>query len=316
MTLLDTKQRIRHQRGFDRIFYASPSEVREILMVRGGAGSYVDAPARRMALHDDGSIGGKRQASNDELLFEFSGANMATMQNEDLSSVNIGGGSQSAEYVFIIFPELREFDGIFLGASQINIWAAVHSSGDSTNTFDGTFTQRISNFDDSATGTLTAYRTEITSLAVSNVRMVRANYASTGSSKNVVAYHIYGEISAAESPDRLLWFDDDDDLEFSKPQDYGDKPRGSAEDHIVYLKNNSASLSANSVQVTAQDLFGGSGGWLTFNDGTGFSSTKALASAIANGADSPNITIRVIRPDSAALNLHSANSYANVGSWT
>lgn len=280
------------------------------------AGAFPDAPSRRMALDVDGSLGGSRFASGTQALQEFTDPEMVTLQKEDLILVTIGGGSQPDEYFFYIFPELREFDGIYIRANIINILSTVHSSGDTTNTFDGTWTQRIANYDDSAVASLTTYRTEITSTAVPNVRGIRGQFDATGSGKSLSGFHIYGEISAGETPDRLLWIDNDDDLEFSKPQDYGDVPRGSAEDHVVYLKNNSALLAANSVQVTAEDLVGGSGGWYTFDDGTGFSATKSLASSISNGANSPNITIRRITPDAETLGVHAARAFVSVGSWT
>lgn len=313
---MDTKQRRRHQRGLDRIFYASPDDIFELVLQRGGAGSYPDAPSRRMACDADGTIGGQRRSAGDGALGQISAGNMTVAQDEEMAGFAYGS-STKGEYTFYIFPELRDLEGIFLSGPINNQMTEVASSGDTTNTWDGTWTQRIADFDDSDSQTLTSYRTEITSLAVNNVRGVRALDPNTGgTSKRLRAFHVYGTISAGETPDRLLWIDNDDDLEFSQPQDYGDVPRGSAEDHIVYLKNNSASLAANTVQVTAEDLFGGSGSWYTFDDGTGFSATKTLASSIGNGANSPDITIRRITPDAATLGVHAARAYVSVGSWT
>ena len=313
--MLTQKQVRRQHRGLDRIFYAG-QEIFEIPMLRGGAGSYPDAPSRRMALDDDGTVMGRRNQGGTGSLLEATGAQKADMQREDGTATywQIAGGSAGSWYLFMIFPELREFDGIYCGFVT-SILTEVHSSGDTTNTFDGTWTQRIADIDNPA-NTLISYRTDITSVAVSNVRGIRVRTNDTGSEQRFEQAHIYGEISAGETPDRLLWFDQATALEFAKPQDYGDVPRGSAEDKVTYLKNNSAALTANTVQVTAEDLFGGSGGWFTFDEGTGFSSTLSLASSIANGANSPNITVRRITPDAGALGLHAARAYVNVGSWT
>jgi len=269
-----------------------------------------------MACDADGCIGVIRRSDGADAAGEIAASSMTTLQSEDGGSFSWGASTKGG-YIFIIFPELREFDGIFMSADVASAFSQVSSSGDTTNSWDGTWTQRIANFDDSAGPSLDAYRDGITSTAVSNVRGVRSLDPRTGGAlKRVVAFHIYGTIAAGETPDRLLWVDNDDDLEFSLPQDYGDIPRGSAEDHVVYLTNNSASLSAGTVQVTAEDLYGGSGAWYTFDDGTGFSATKALAASISNGANSPNITIRRITPDAETLGVHAGRAYVSVGSWT
>ena len=282
------------------------------------AGSYSDAPSRRMAIDDDGTVGlsqvvldGIRQS-----VVDVSAANKENLNDEEAGDVlTTGGGSNDMKLIWI-FPELREFDGYFARGKDAGDPFDGEYSGNTTNGWDGTWTEFRASASEGTLVVIPDYRDDITSQAVSNVRSVRFHNFGGGGGAGWSACHLYGEISAGETPDRLLWFDNDDDLEFSLPQDYGDVPRGSAEDHVVYLKNNSAGLSANSVQVTAEDLFLGSGSWYTFDDGTGFASTKSLASSIGNGASSPDITIRRITPDAETLGLHATRAYANVGSWT
>ncbi len=285
------------------------------------AGFYVDVPSRRMAPDADGTVGldiDNGFPSGAGIATELTQTVMTGMTREAVGSpagpfVANGGGRMVA----FVFPELRELDGWYVSADDGGTWGnPIHSSGDTTSGNDGTWTSR-----GSAPGIvnalLDAYRTGIISLAVSNVRGVRVKPTGLSAGGGTMdRLHLYGEISAGETPDRLLWIDNDDDLEYSKPVDYGDAPRGSAEDHVTYLKNNSTTLAANSVQVTAEDLFGGSGSWYTFDDGTGFSATKALASSISNGANSPNITIRRIIPDAEAPQIHAARAFVAVGSWT
>lgn len=284
------------------------------------AGSYADVPSRRMAWDDDGTVAHYSRA-NARVLTEMSAAQRTELNDEDntLSGLPGGIGGNQDGYFGWIFPELREFDGSFIAynAATDHGTRTLQTSGDTTNGIDGTWTTRDADYAQSGLTYPDTYRTAIQSFAVSNVRGVRHTITlNGGGTSNARTYHLYGEISPGETPDRLLWFDNDTDLEFSKPQDYGDAPRGSAEDHVVYLKNNSASLSANTVQITAEDLYLGSGAWYTFDDGTGFAATKQLASAIGSAANSPDVTIRCIRPDAATLGLHSARAYANVGSWT
>lgn len=313
---------------YGQVFYVRPrgDGITRVSFISGGAGSFPDVPSRRMAWDADGSVALYQLSTDDGFTYapvvEWGQGDMTEANDEDNVDTVLWApaGNDARARLWVIFPELREFDGFF-GRDNINNasrqFEAVDTSGDTTNGLDGTFTFQFNYFNGANIDVFAQYRNDITSAAVSNVRAVKIFYNLNGSSGGTVrAIHLYGEISASETPDRLLWIDNDDDLEFSKPIDYGDVPRGSAEDRITYLKNNSASLSADTVQVTAEDLYRGSGGWYTFDDGTGFSSTKALASSIGNGANSPDITIRRITPDAAALGLHAARAYVNVGSWT
>lgn len=309
--LLDpAHQRARRQRGLKRIFYAG-REVLEISMLRGGAGSYPDAPSRRMATDLDGTIGGWRRSDGTTGLSEFGASAMDTMNDEGEGNWINFQNQQTLKYMILIFPELREIDGLFYSYTGVGVPGQYSTSGDTTNGIDGTYTQRIA---DVANWTVTAinYREQVTSLAVSNQRSTRLEIGGTGTSladQYMISMHTYGEISAGETPDRLLWFDQAAALEFSKPRDYGDVARGSAEDYLVYLRNNSASLTASAVQITAQALTGAAGAWFTFDEGSGFQATLALASSIPNGSNSPNITIRRITPDAGALSLHAPRAF-------
>lgn len=291
------------------------NELQWVGSLRGGAGSFPDVPSRRMAYDSDGTVVLGQNAAQ-STIFEVAGGVVTAWNSEDTPGAQTGESDQGH---YFIFPELREIDGVVTSRQKIGSDVDVQTSPDTTNGEDGTWTVRLTAIPQNVNIFRPEYRTTITSMAVSNIRgvWIDSNFGgSSTSNKRLEHAHLYGEISSGETPDRLLWIDNDNDLEFSLPVDYGDAPRGSAEDHVTYLKNNSASLAANSVQVTAEDLFLGSGSWYTFDDGTGFSSTKALASSISNGANSPNITIRRIIPDTETLGLHAARAFVSVGTWT
>ena len=280
------------------------------------AGSYPDVPSRRFAWDADGTIFGVVNLDTG-ILTEASVGQKTEANDEDNEFVGglVGGGTAGGHFVHI-FPELREIDGFFGRSNVANGFVAVDTSGDTTNGIGGTWTNRIASYTDPNTDVITTgeSREEITSLAVSNVRGIRVT---TAASQAIRAIHLYGTIAAGETTDRLLWVDNDDDLEFSESLDYGDIPRGSASDEEAYLTNNSGSLTAGSVQVTAEALYLGADAWFTFKEAGGsFSATLALASAIGAGSDSPVITIRRVTPDDETLGLHAARAYANVGSWT
>ncbi len=271
------------------------------------AGLYPDAPSRRMAWDHD-CVALEVNVVSGGVLQEFSDSEMIELNDED--SVNVVSLAPS-EACAVIFPELREVDGVF-GKIDANTGSQIETSPDTTNGFDGTWTVRDAS--PIPAGVVAPfYRTEITSTALSNQRGAR--FRRLSGTNQFRAFHIYGEISASETPDRLLWFDQPTALEFALPIDYGDIARGSAEDRVTFIKNNSSALTASTVQVTAESLFQGSGSWYTFSEGGAFVGTLSLASSIANGANSPNITIRRIVPDAETLGLHSGRAYVNVGSW-
>ena len=279
------------------------------------AGSYPDAPSRRMAYDADGTV----LVMIDSLDLhgdETSEAEKVELNDEDNVTPGITVPGNSQQFYAFIFPELREIDGAFgtTGNSATTRLTNVLTSGDSTNGVDGTFTNRDTDLQPAITSVFAHYRDEIVSYAVSNVRILKIERQNSQNAP-ALAIHIYGEISSGETPDRLLWFDQPSALEFALPIDYGDVPRGSVEDRVTFLKNNSGSLSASSVQISAEALFRGSGAWYTFDEGSGFSSTLSLASSISNGANSPNITIRRDIPDAEILGLHAGRSFVSVGSW-
>ncbi len=277
------------------------------------AGSYPDVPSRRMAYDDDGTVVIQWPTSGSlaEPSTALSEADQNTLNDESSSDLFEGGGGNQHRFGFL-FPELREWDGaMYFDVNGTGSW---DRSGDTTSGVDGTFTaQSVTN----ATSTVPGYRNTITSIALSNIRCVRYLTGSSGSGWRIQTIHLYGEISAGETPDRLLWIDEITGLEFTLPIDYGDIPRGSARDRELRLKNNSGSLTANTLQITAEDLTGGSGGWYTYDvAGGGFVSTNSDISSLGSGASSGLITVRQIIPDAATLGLHAARTYVNVASWS
>lgn len=270
-----------------------------------------------MAWDADGTVAGYRSTvSGGAPITEYSGAQKVELNDEEDDANPPSSGSASSESdIIFVFPELREFDGLFWGQNADRA-TTVETSGDTTNGIDGTWAQRTADY--TSFTVYDHYRDEIVSYAVNNVRGLRCHYDNIGGgSTHQRAFHIYGEISAGETPDRLLWVDNSTGSEFGLPIDYGDIPRGSAEDTEVKLRNNSGSLTAASVQLTAEDLSYGSGSWYSFKEAGGsFQSTLPLASSIGAGSDSPVITVRRVTPDAATLGLHAARAYAAVGSWS
>lgn len=276
-------------------------------------------PSRRMAYDDDGTVVLIRRTDTEFPWQELTDPNKAILNDESGSSSYAAPAdfnNHPGDMVFI-FPELREIDG-FYGAHTQNAtdrFQLIEVSADTTNGIDGTFTTAIADWVD-VVHTLSSYRESITSLALPTKRALRINFtAHKGAGMSFRSIHIYGEISAGQTPDRLLYIDETTGLEFVLPKDYGDVPRGSARDFEFRLKNNSATLTASTIQVTAEDLFGGSGAWYTFNEAGGaFSPTEAITS-IGPGASSALLVTRQIIPNAALPEAHAARIETTVTTW-
>ena len=198
------------------------------------AGVYPDNPSRRMAWDADGTIMVVRNVEDSgEPAEEVIASRKTDWATEDMTTdyyyTLLGGfltsGSDIGWFSWI-FPELREVDGFFASGrltSPFDQISQVMTSGDTKNTVDGTWTQRIANYVEPDPVNVDSYREDIDSLAVSNVRGVRMSIAWGGQSRTG-PMHLYGEISAGETPDRLLWFDDDDDLEIIGDDDGDEEP--------------------------------------------------------------------------------------------
>lgn len=284
------------------------------------AGSYPDVPSRRMAWDADGTVAAHRNATEGTPFTDYDAVARAELNDEDNTDVSASANTvgQNVQLAFI-FPELREFDGFFgrWGLSAANSITSVETSGDTTNGIDGTWTQQIAAYADADIDVYGHYRTAITSTAANAVRAVRVNTSLTVNNTGPRAIHLYGTISPGETPDRLLWMDEATGLQFAAAKDYGDVPRGSARDIQVRLKNNSASLTATTIQYTAEALYLASGAWYTFTNagGSTFQSTQQLAS-LGAGATSAIITARQIIPDAATVGLHAARFFTDVSTWS
>ena len=276
------------------------------------AGLYPNVPSRRMAVDDDGSLLIKKTGSNPPI--ELSQANKDELNDED--NVSVFQGNNQVIVLGWFFPEVREIDGFFLAFNRSsNGVYDIRTSVDTTNTIDGTHVTQISNHPEGTGVWPTQYRDAITSAAWSSIRFV--NWRTTDQQNDqLTAFHIYGEISPGETPDRLLYIDELTGLEFALPIDYAEIPRGSSEDLEFRIKNNSALETATTIQYTAEDGYLGSGSWYTYTlpAGSTYAATQqivSLAATITTGL----IKIRRITPGGEDLGLHAGRTYLNVASW-
>lgn len=131
--------------------------------------------------------------------------------------------------------------------------------------------------------------------------------------------HVYGDKSAGATPDRLLFIDETTGLEFQAPHDWGDLPRGVTLDHPIKIMNNSATLTANDIDLTFEALTGFSHTWHSLSDsGAGFAGSLNITS-IAPGAEYPAadvITLRITVAGDENMGPNSCRIQASTTSWT
>lgn len=287
------------------------------------AGSYPDAPSRRMPWDVDGTVHATRRvilpgSASPTQWVERTAAEYQDLNDEDNNSgyqLSADTGVPTVHHILWIFPELREFDGWFFSAGggvQTPETSDVETSPDTTNGIDGTWTNRIAGYTLGGDN-LDSYRT-VTSQAVGSIRAVRYVYrADQGQQRRQIRRaHIYGEISPGETKDRLLFIDEATGVEYAAPIDFGDIPRGSSEDFEFRLKNNSTTLTINNIQYTAESTFESSGDWYTFTlpGGSTYQATRQIAS-LGAGTTTGIITGRRITPAAEALQVHAGRILAS-----
>lgn len=242
------------------------------------AGGYNDAVSRRMAWDADGTTvlraggasNGQGPPANTPPPIAWSGTSLDVRENAN-NEYAIGFTwyitSNYSWYMHgMLFPEDRDIDGWYE-----NVWdvsAAWESySLDTTNLVDGTWNSAT--VVATQTRVLDHWRDNVNNLALTNVKglmsMDGENSANREAGRKRV--HIYGTISAGETPDRILFLDTENgDAEFTKVLDFGDQLRGTETLRTFKIKNNSASLEIFTIQITAEDLYANAGGWYEFGD--------------------------------------------------
>jgi len=297
------------------------------------AGSYPDAPGRKMNTYADGTIllGGttKSGGSPDILagvLTDQTGTAAHLIFEDHKEDTNTTWGDNTAGGVWggiFIFPELRDIDGTYILGNGFNTVGLLHSA-DTTNGLDGTWTLQSSVLDTvrrvpSWVEVIPDYREGIYEWSATSKRAVQFWYQNdSGLDSNYLReFHVYGEIASGETPDRLLFIDDDTGLEYAIPQDWGNRPRGAAADKDIRVKNNSGSLQANSITIGRGRTETGppdASGWYTMDNGSGFGSSVSITSLTAGSEDT--WTLRQILPTTAVPGLYETWISYDATSWT
>ena len=293
------------------------------------AGSYPDAPGRKMNTYSDGSIllrgtslGGSPERATGVLVDDTGTAkHLQLLQHNETTDSSYGNTLGHPMGIIFIFPELRDIDGTYVKTVGNYDEASIIHSADTTSGLDGTWTSQSSVFatvTDQA-GAIPGYREGIYEWTASAKRAVQLTVDGGGavSFKGLTGFEVYGEIASGETPDRLLFIDDDTGLEYGVPQDWGNRPRGAAADKGVRIKNNSGTKQANTIDVSrgrTSTVEPDASGWYTMDNGSGYGASFQVTSLTAGSEDT--WTLRQIIPTTAIPGLYETWIEYAVTSWT
>lgn len=221
------------------------------------AGNYPDVPGPRMAYHLDGTVGFLTSSPWGSPPTQLTPQQMLALNNESTSSALGTYGPNQSRGIGLIFPELRDLSGIIMidsvsGPSGGGTPGALEWSPNSTNGIDGDWTTITSNYPRLAPPSKVGMRTQIMALDVTGAKAIRYRGQAAGGSNQIttVGLHVYGRISAGQTPDRLrLWHPTLDEEVSGAYFDWGDVARGSSATINFRVKNNSATLAAVGITV-------------------------------------------------------------------
>lgn len=298
------------------------------------AGFYPDVPAPRLAYDRDGTVGFVIDLSTNSVS-QMSAGNLVTLNDESSGSILlINAGNSTMDYAYgLIFPELRNIIGVrnfHSGFGQTG-GGSLQYTTNSSNGVDGTWTSiGATGYSDVTTGfSSTVLRTGITAISMLGVKgfRIRRNVGPNfgANSWYALTLHLYGSISAGQTPDRLrMWHPaldeplDDNTSADGAYLDWGDVVRSTTQDRTFRVKNNSSTLTANSINIAASALTDAAPTLITqytFSDGGAFGASVTVTS-LSPGAISGVITVRRTTPSNAALSLWTLRITADPGSWT
>ena len=294
------------------------------------AGNYPDVPAPRMAYDRDGTVGLSLDTGSASSA-TLSAAQVQNLNDESsASALRIHSGSSGSQWLGLIFPQLRDVLGyqVTVGLFSGGTVMALQWSPNTTSGLDGTW-NTISSPHAYTGYNKISMRNNITPLALTGVRGMRWQYGSGGNAASddvdIYTLHVYGGPSAGENVDRLrLWHPtldeplDDMTAADGAYLDWGEATRGTSQDRTFRIKNNSATLTANSIDLTIHvptDTSPTVASQHTLSDGGAFAGTINIGN-LSPGQISGIITLRRNTLSTAVLSLWTGRILVNPGSWT
>ncbi|HEY5276114.1 MAG TPA: hypothetical protein VIK38_06195 [Coriobacteriia bacterium] len=298
---------------------------------------YTALPDMRMPYDDDGTVLGYGVASNagsaqaiaNGVSIYPSGGDRLILNGFTYGALGtaISVASGYSRCVWLFFPESREVTAFYYGGdSATTRWGlssnglvAIYGSTDTTNGVDGTWETGSYTAAAGSTGPgVDKWRANLTPVSFTGPKKaIRFIASSTGGygadSHNLVLFHLYGEKAAGQTPDDIIYIDHDTTpgVEYTAPEDFGDRPLATTVTRQFRVKNTSATLTANTINIQCNDA-----DFVISTDNTTWVVTINIGS-LGPGAESSTMYVRNTTPAvGTALGPRFARIVTTVGSWT
>ncbi len=294
------------------------------------AGNYPDVPGPQMAYDRDGTVVVVVPVAGAPAPNQLTPAEVAALNDESSSTAGQLGDEQTGYYSFV-FPELRDVVGYIVGhGGNLHANRQMFTSTNTTNGVDGTWTLVANPYSNAFNGSVNKgnLRTSLQTVNFPGVKAVRFQFNSTtGSSlhRRLAVVHLFGTLSSFAGVDKLrMWHPtldeplDDNTSADGAHLDWGDAAQGTTADRTFRIRNNSATLTANSITIgteVATDASPSITSQITYSDGGAFTSSINIGN-LAPGATSAVITVRRTTSLSAELFLWWWRTVAEAGSWS
>ena len=277
-----------------------------------------------MSYDNDGTVVGYRvsgDASFGEAWSLYADGTLRAVINGSTTTTAISVGQGLKLKMYWFFPEVREVSACayLVGSTPVS-GLDLDGSTDTTNGNDGTWETASfpgGNPITTTVDTIDDWRKSIRAVSFTGgKRVIRSRHeASSGTAQNshLSLVHWYGEKATGETPDDLIFIDHDTTpgVEYTAPEDFGDRPLGTSVVRQFRVKNASATLTANSINLQCNDS-----DFAISTDGTTWVTTINIAS-LAAGAESATLYIRNTTPAPGnTLGPRFARIIAIVGSWS
>lgn len=227
--------------------------------------------------------------------------------------------------IAFVFPELRDVVAITAGKSptsgvQQPVPGLLVKSTDTTNGFDGTWTTVLNPWTATANSDETM-RTDIQTAVASGIKGLGFNITPGAgfNNRHIGPIQIFGSITAGQNPNRLRFWQTAVDAEIAPAHfDLGDVQQGTQQTVAFRIKNNSATLTAQSIGISTEalsDTVPSNVGQHEFStDGVVFTPTINIGN-LGPGFISPVLYMRRTTSPTAALSLWWVRFVASAAAW-
>ncbi len=286
-------------------------------------GGYPDAPTQRIPYDLDGSQVFRIDENTGDFEDNYNSTTREDLNNEH-SSRNISAtGVFNGLFTQWLFTEPHDLFGSWAsgdgdGAIE-NFFVTVSYSQDTRSWNTGTWVDTGTDFN-VCSQMWDTWREEIQPFSASSAWGFRGLSFGKGglefTGKILRQVHIYGAPTDAEIPDRVILLDKDTSLELNL-YDWGFLARGEVKTKEIQVKNNSASLTANTIGLGLDSLNSHDPAlWHNFVE-LGSSSTSISIGSLAPGATYANdITLRVDTPSTAGMGPFTNRVTVGIASWS